>query len=207
MADILPARRGRPRTFDRKKALQQAMHAFWTNGYESTSMAQLVEVMGISSPSIYAAFGSKEGLFREAVELYIASEASEAWWELDQIDNTRQAVQAMLFASINAFFASDAPRGCLVILGAGHLGGPDETIRAILRGQRRHLLERLVARLSRGIESGDLHPEIDPAPLAECVLAFFAGLSIEAVDGAPQEMLRQSAELFCKQLFKPGPNS
>ncbi len=67
------ARRGRPRAFDREAALEKAMQAFWARGYDGTSMAQLVEAMGINSPSIYAAFGSKEGLFFEAVELYMRS--------------------------------------------------------------------------------------------------------------------------------------
>jgi len=104
MTNALPVRRGRPRNFDRNQVLLKAMQTFWENGYEGTSMTQLVDAMGIGSPSIYAAFGSKEELFREAVELYVASEANAAWWALDQIENTQQAVQATFFASIDAFF-------------------------------------------------------------------------------------------------------
>lgn len=201
MTDTLPGRRGRPRKFDRDQALRRAMHAFWTHGYEGTSMTQLVEAMGIGSPSIYAAFGSKEALFREAVELYAVSEADPAWQALDQVDDTRLAVQGMLFASIDAFVATEPPRGCLIVLGAGHLGGAEDTVRAFLREQRRHFRDRLVARLNRGVADGDLRPESDPATLAECVLAFFAGLAIEAVDGAEKTVLRESAALFCERLF------
>lgn len=202
MTDTAPARqRGRPRNFDRDRALRQAMHTFWTHGYESTSMTQLVAAMGIGSPSIYAAFGSKEALFREAVELYVASEANPAWASLERIGDTRLAIRGMLFASIDAFVATEMPRGCLIVLGAGHLGDTDDSVRAFLREQRRRFRDRLVTRLKRGIVDGDLHPGDDPVTLAECVLAFFAGLAIEAVDGAEKAVLCQSAELFCQRLF------
>ncbi|EME00457.1 MULTISPECIES: TetR/AcrR family transcriptional regulator [Pseudomonadota] len=204
MTDTPPARpRGRPRNFDRDQALRQAMQVFWTHGYEGTSMLQLVEAMGIGSPSIYAAFGSKEALFREAVGFYIASEAESAWQALERIDDTRQAVRGLLFASIDAFVATDPPRGCLIVLGAAHLGSADDSVRGFLREQRRRFRARLVARLERAVAEGDLRPDSDPAALAECVLTFFAGLAIEAVDGVPESALRQSAQLFCQRLFAP----
>ncbi|WP_372747152.1 TetR/AcrR family transcriptional regulator, partial [Litorivivens sp.] len=115
------ARRGRPRAFDREAALEKAMQAFWARGYDGTSMAQLVEAMGINSPSIYAAFGSKEGLFFEAVELYISSEVGPVWRVLEEAGDTASAIQAMLFALIDVFFATEPSRGCLIGLGAGYL--------------------------------------------------------------------------------------
>ncbi|CRM69721.1 Copper outer membrane regulator [Pseudomonas sp. 25 E 4] len=69
------AQMGRLRAFDRDIAVLQAMSLFWKHGYETTSLAQLKSVIGggISSPSFYAAFGSKEGLFREVVNQYVAT--------------------------------------------------------------------------------------------------------------------------------------
>ncbi|WP_183029957.1 TetR/AcrR family transcriptional regulator [Altericroceibacterium spongiae] len=194
-------RRGRPRSFDRDKALREAMLLFWENGYEGTSMAQLVEAMGIVSPSIYAAFGSKEDLFREAVRLYVATEVEPAWQALDEITDVQQAVRTMLLGSIEAFVATRPQRGCLVVLGSGLLGGADDTIRDFLREQRQHFRDRLVKCLQRAIDAGTFRPDNDPWVLADCVLAFFAGLTIEAVDGAEKAALRESAELFCLRMF------
>jgi AcrR family transcriptional regulator len=195
------ARRGRPRSFDRDDALRRAMQVFWTHGYEDTSMTQLVEAMGIVSPSIYAAFGSKEDLFRAAVELYVGSEVEPAWRALDEISDVRLAVRKMLFTSIDAFVATEPQRGCLVMAGSNLLGDTNDSVRAFLRDQRRQFRDRLVKRLTPGIETGDLSSDGDPAVLAECILAFFGGLSIEAVDGTGKAMLQKTADLFCERLF------
>jgi AcrR family transcriptional regulator len=177
------------------------MLAFWSHGYEGTSMTQLVEAMGIGSPSIYGAFGSKEELFREAVDLYITEEASPVWQALEQTEDTRLAIQTLLFAAIDAFAATDPPRGCLIVLGAAHMGGADEAVRSLLREQRRQFHNRLESRIRRGITNGDLNGGTNPSALAGCVIAFFAGLAIEAVDGIEKATLRDSAELFCTHLF------
>lgn len=195
------ARRGRPRGFERDKALRQAMEAFWAHGYEGTSMTQLVDAMGIVSPSIYAAFGSKEQLFREAVDLYVASESAPTWQALDQIDDVGLAVRTMLFTSIDSFYETEPPRGCLLVLGTGALGGAEEPVRVILRDQRNNFRERLSARMKRAIDDGDIPPQSDPEVLAECVMAFFGGLAHEAVDGVPKATLREAVELFCARLF------
>ena len=164
-------------------------------------MTQLVVAMGIGSPSIYAAFGSKEDLFREAVELYVSSEVEPAWRALEQVADARLAVREMFIGSIDAIAAPGSTRGCLVMLGAGLLGGADESVRAFLREQRSLFRDRLVKRLSRGVEEGDIHPDSDLETLADCILSFSGGLAIKAVDGATKAALRQSAELFCRQIF------
>ena len=202
MTNIPPVRRGRPRSFDRDEALRRAMQVFWAHGYEGTSMTQLVEAMGIVSPSIYAAFGSKEDLFREAVELYVNVEVEPAWGVLDQVADVRMAVLTMLLSAIDAFVATDPQRGCLVMAGSNLLGDADDSVRAFLRGQRRQFRNRLVNRLALGVETGDLPSDCDPAMLGECILAFFGGLSIEAVDGVEKTMLQNTAKLFCERLFR-----
>ena len=63
---------GRPREFDVEQALDQALEVFWRNGYEGASISELTQAMGISPPSLYAAFGNKEGLFRKTLDRYIA---------------------------------------------------------------------------------------------------------------------------------------
>lgn len=201
MSDTSPARRGRPRGFERDKALRQAMETFWTHGYEGTSMTQLVKAMGIVSPSIYAAFGSKEQLFREAVDLYVTSESAPTWQALDQIDDVGLAVRTMLFTSIDSFYETEPPRGCLLVLGTGSMGDAEEPVRAILRDQRDNFRKRLSTRMTRAIDDGNIPPQSNPAALAECVLAYFSGLAHEVADGVPKATLREATELFCARLF------
>ncbi|HWA49978.1 MAG TPA: helix-turn-helix domain-containing protein, partial [Dongiaceae bacterium] len=94
--EIQAKSRGRPRSFDREAALVAAMRTFWKLGYEAASMAELTEAMGINSPSLYAAFGSKEGLFQEALRLYIETEDSQAKHNLLGAPTARDGIAAML---------------------------------------------------------------------------------------------------------------
>lgn len=165
-------------------------------------MTQLVDAMGIVSPSIYAAFGSKEDLFREAVGLYQSRTVEPIWAELERNADVRQAVQTLLFASIELFTSTGVQHGCLVMLGTAHLGGSDASVRAFLRQQRQTFKSRLAIRFDQAVRTGDLPPDSDPETLAECVLAFFGGLAIESVDGTESTILERSARLFCNRILK-----
>ncbi len=177
------------------------MRLFWANGYEGTSMNQLVDAMGIGSPSIYAAYGSKEELFREAVDLYLATQIDPAWQKLEAIDDAQEAVRAMFASRLDLLADSEAAPGCLIMLGAGHLGCGDETVRAFLREQRMRYRDRLVKRLRRGVAEGDIASDRDPEILADCILAFSAGMAIKSTDGAPLAEIADSTEHFCRQIF------
>ncbi len=202
MNEIKPRpRRGRPRKFDRDEALRRALEVFWANGYDGTSVAQLVEVMGIVSPSIYAAFGSKEELFREAVELYISAEIVPIWAHLDDVTNPRKALQALLFDLIDIFVTEKEQRGCLVVLGTGLLGGGDPSVRAFLQHKRAEAATLLTDWLKQAIASGALAAETDPTVLAQVINAYLGGQAIAAADGVDNASLKRSAELFCARIF------
>jgi len=195
------ARRGRPRTFDRDKALQSAMNVFWQHGFDGTSMSQLVAAMQINSPSIYAAFGSKEDLFREAVEQYVASDGSSTMQALTADDDVRNALRSMLSNAIHTFTRHDEPRGCLIVLGARHLGPISDPVRTFLRDQRERIRVLLAERLLKAKQKGELAPEADEKALAACVMTFLNGISIETVDGTSQPTLLAAAELFVDRLL------
>src|SRR5258707_15468488 len=110
--------RGRPRGFDRTEALVRAMKVFWARGYEGASISDLKAEMGIGSPSLYAAFGSKEELFREAVKLYSATEGSDTWRSLQTAPTAREGIEGVLMYTARAFTRPDKPPGCLVGLSA-----------------------------------------------------------------------------------------
>lgn len=197
---VVSRARGRPRAFDRDAALRKAMHVFWKHGFEGTSMMHLVEAMGIVSPSIYAAFGSKEDLFREAVALYVRSDGGSTRRALTEQADIRVAVRTMLHESIKTFGAFDEPRGCLIVLGVQHLGNTTEPVRAFLRSQRQQIRDQLSARFRQALEDGELATNADPETLTTCFMAFLNGVSIEAVDGVDEPALLKAADILLERL-------
>ncbi len=181
------AERGRPRSFDRDAVLRRAMEVFWARGYEGTSVADLTAAMGINSPSLYAAFGCKEQLFREAVALYAKSSATSR--ALSEAPTARDMVERMLRDNVAGYANPGNPPGCMVVLSA--LIGTPETkpVRDYLADCRREGLAQLKQRLDQGVADGDLPEGTDTARLAAYYAAVLNGLSIAARDGASRREL------------------
>ena len=181
--------RGRPRSFDRDEALASAMRVFWTKGYADTSMADLTEAMGINSPSLYAAFGSKEQLFREAVRLYEQSNSGVMCAAMASA-TAREAVEKVLLATAGAADVEDRPTGCLVVLSAAH---PDALPAAAcddLRGIREGTLAAMEDRLRKGRDAGEISPEADLAAMAAFYATVQQGMAFRARNGATADELR-----------------
>lgn len=186
--------RGRPRGFDRENALRRAMEVFWTRGFDNASMADLTQAMGINSPSLYSAFGSKEALFREALDLYIRTEGSGIWEPVDTAPTAQGAVEHVLRATAEAFTRGPEPRGCLIVLAAPQIQGANREVCDVLRAHRVEngcLLER---RLRRAVEEGELPPSTDCRAIANYVVTLQHGMSIQARDGASRETLQAIAD-------------
>jgi AcrR family transcriptional regulator len=183
------ARRGRPRSFDRAAALRRAMEVFWERGYEGTSLSDLTEAMGINSPSLYAAFGSKEALFREAVALYDATEGSATGAALRDEPTARAAVEAVLRRNAAAFADPSTPRGCMIVLAATNCSIANDGVRDFLADWRRNDQAAVEARLVRGVAAGDLPPGTDTGALAAFYTTVLHGLAIQARDGASHAAL------------------
>lgn len=192
VSDTKPGRHrvmGRPRGFDRDAALAAAMRIFWARGYEGTSIQDLVEVMGVNKPSLYATFGCKEELFREAVELYGRTQGGLVSGDLGAAPTARAAVEDMLRANAQAYGAGDRPRGCMIVL-AALLGTPEnQAVRALLGESRRAGERALATRLERGMAEGELPAATDVGALAAFYTTVLEGLSIQARDGASTEKL------------------
>src|SRR5690625_5244323 len=137
------ADRGRPRNFDRAVALRRAMEVFWERGYEGTSIAHLTAAMGINPPSLYATFGSKESLFREAIALYDTVEGAPINSALNDSPTAREAVEAMLRHNVDAYTSPETPNGCMIVLSAT-VGTPaNEPVRDFVAKYRRNTVEDL----------------------------------------------------------------
>lgn len=186
--------RGRPRSFDRDAALRAAMETFWKAGFEGASMAALTEAMGINSPSLYAAFGSKEGLFREAVALYLKTEDCKGRIILEREPTARAAVGAMLRNSVGNLTRAGCPQGCLLILGDSNASPDNDEVRRHLCQRRRDIQAALEQRVRRGISEGDVPAHADAGAMAAFYMTVIQGLSLQARDDASRKALTAIVE-------------
>ncbi|MET0311123.1 MAG: TetR/AcrR family transcriptional regulator [Burkholderiaceae bacterium] len=183
------ATRGRPRSFDREEALRRAMYVFWERGYDGTSIADLLRATNLNPPSLYAAFGSKEQLFREAVGRYGRVEGAAGMTALAESPTAREAIEGMLRRNADHYANPESPSACMVVLGAT-VGSPASAgARSFVSALRRESQDLFQHRLEQGIADGDVRPRCDTAGLAGYFTAVLQGLSIQALDGAgPREL-------------------
>jgi AcrR family transcriptional regulator len=187
------AQMGRPRQFDRDTALTKAMHLFWQNGFNATSLSQLKTELGISAPSFYAAFGSKETLFQETLALYLKSHGSvmDCLWDPQLAPRT--AVERALRGSARMQSEAGHPTGCMVTLGAASAGMPDDAaVSAALSAARRRNRAGILACVERGVAQGALDPATDVRALADAIESFLLGLSTLARDGASRKVMEDA---------------
>ncbi|CAB3773870.1 TetR family transcriptional regulator [Burkholderia sp. MSh2] len=187
------AERGRPRGFDKEAALDRAMEVFWRLGYEGASMTDLTAAMGIASPSLYAAFGSKEALFRQALERYGATEAREIWDDVEKAESAHDAVRHYLINTARVFTRRSKPAGCLVVLSALHPAERSDTVRQTLIAMREGTVGYLHKRLRQGVETGEISAHANLDAIARYYVTVQQGMSIQARDGASRRDLEAIA--------------
>lgn len=187
--------KGRPRGFNRRQALEQAMKVFWAKGFDGASLVELTEAMGINPPSLYAAFGSKEALFREATALYAETVGERIWQAVVAAPTGRDAVEAFLRLSVEVFTKPDCPSGCMIVTGAMHKSASNAAVYEELRRRRGGAAAILRERLERAVAQGELAPETDCKVIADFYATVQQGLSIQARDGASQSELAGIVEL------------
>jgi AcrR family transcriptional regulator len=184
------SKRGRPREFDRDEALRGAMMVFWEKGYEGASLEELQSAMGAIGPSsFYTAFGSKEQLFFEVVDLYVKTVGCRPVQALESAMTARQGVEAMLRESIDIYCDPDTPRGCLVLLGATNCAPANISVRDHMRTYRVRVPDLLRKRLKRGVAEGDVPKDADLEPLVSLYASIVYGLPMRARDGAARNKL------------------
>jgi AcrR family transcriptional regulator len=181
---------GRPRGFDRDAALESAMVLFWRKGFAAASMNDLCDAMSIRSPSLYAAFGSKEALYLEAIEHYVQTNGPPIWDRLTEGATARACVENLLLAASEILpDAPTSPGGCMVTLGAVCDEWPPPIIEAV-RNVRLHMLDMLRARLEFGVANGELPASTDIDSLSRFYLGVYTGMAVQARDGASAGDLR-----------------
>jgi len=179
---------GRPREFDREDALHKAKAVFWQRGYEGTSLSDLVAALGIASARIYAAFGSKENLFREAIALYLTEEGAFADKAMRE-PNTRLAIKQLLTQAVETYTRRNQPHGCMVVLSFTNYASDNENIMHWLAGYRQARTASIISCLNQGVESGNLPESTDVQALGDYFATLLHGISIQARDGVSRKRL------------------
>jgi AcrR family transcriptional regulator len=185
---------GRPREFDPDEALDRALQVFWRSGYEGASIADLTQAMGITKPSLYAAFGNKEELFRKALDRYVDGPGGYVQVALAK-PTAREVVEHLLYQAGDAVTDPDHPPGCLAVQGALCCGEAAQTIKQELMARRANGEQDLRRRFERAITEGDLPKGSDAADLARYISAIVQGMAVQAAGGVSREQLRKIAEM------------
>jgi AcrR family transcriptional regulator len=170
------------------------MHLFWSRGYDAISMADLRAELGLTQASLYAAFGSKEQLFREAVDLYRQTAGFSTTDALATEATARHAIHAMLRAAVDAFSAPGAPGGCLLILGATNCAVENKAVQDYLLCIRRQISQAILERLKRGQQDGDVPKAAPVVALTAYYSTVLHGLALQSKDGASRKTLTQVVE-------------
>lgn len=185
--------RGRPLGFERDRAVLEAARLFWRHGYSGTSTRALTTALGVSSSSLYAAFGSKAGLFEEAIRTY-AGRYHRIYQDAVAQASVEDVIEHLLTASILEFTQDSADHpGCLA--GSAALDDSADTLdaSAYVDDLRRGDEDLLVARLEQAVREGEVAATIEVTTVAEHLQVLWHGLSARAVAGTGREELLQVA--------------
>ena len=188
------ASKGRPREFDTERALAAALRVFWRRGYEGASMAELTAEMGIAKPSLYAAFGNKEELFKKALDLYEREKLIYTAEALEEPTSRRMA-ERLLLGALDMQTSSSNPKGCMGVINSMPCGPEASSIRECVLERQESSRLALIDRLERYRREGDLPDDVDPETLARYITAVVQGLSLQASAGASRTELRNLVDL------------
>ena len=187
---VCTAPKGRPREFCTEQALAAALRVFWSKGYEGASLTELTEAMGITKPSLYAAFGNKEALFHKALDLYESEKLDYMRIALEQ-PSARAVVEHLLRGAVEMQTSQCNPKGCLGVIHMTACGSEAESIKTDVIARRASSQAALVERLERAKREGDLPMDADIAGLTQYLYAVLQGMAVQAGSGATRDELER----------------
>ncbi|TGX55654.1 TetR/AcrR family transcriptional regulator [Sphingomonas gei] len=187
------APKGRPREFCVDEALGQALRVFWSKGYEGASLTDLTDAMGITRPSLYAAFGNKEALFRKALDLYEREKLCYMSLALDA-PTARAVAERLLRGALEMQTSDFEPRGCLRVISSVACGVEAESIRDEVIARRKSSSDALIKRFEKAEAAGELPEHMNAEALSGYLIALLQGLALQAGAGASREELERLVE-------------
>ena len=194
---------GRPREFDIDEALDRAMRLFWERGYEGVSLTDLTKAMGITKPSLYAAFGDKKELFRKALERYTEGPADYGTRALQE-PTARDVAEATVRGAVRTTTRPGCPAGCLGVQGALASNDAAQPAHDMLVEWRSASARRLEERFRRAVDEDDLPRDADPRMLARYLMTVTFGIAVQAASGLGRDELQDIADLAL-EAWPPGP--
>ncbi|BCJ29274.1 TetR/AcrR family transcriptional regulator [Actinocatenispora sera] len=187
------AARGRPRSFDRDAALDQAVRLFWRHGYEATTMRDLTDELGIGAPSLYHAFGDKKQLFAEALRRYDTRYGEFIDRALAEEPTARAAAARVLREGPSRYTRRGLPAGCLIASGDASTGNTE--VHDLLRRVRNAKAAAFAAKIRADVAAGRLPADTDATALGRYLLTTLTGIAQAARDGVGRAQLERVAAL------------
>ncbi|MFN7028606.1 MAG: TetR/AcrR family transcriptional regulator [Sphingopyxis sp.] len=195
--DAATVPKGRPREFCVDAALAAALRVFWSKGYEGASMADLTEAMGITKPSLYAAFGNKEALFNKALDLYEREKTDYMRAALDA-PTARGVAERLMYGALDMYSCPENPNGCLGVINSVACGAEAECIRDAVVARSAAAKQAMLERFTRAKAEGDFPEDVDPAGIAAFLTAMNQGMAVQAGAGATRAELERLVETGLK---------
>ncbi len=191
---------GRPRSFDKDEALKKAMHVFWEKGYEGTSMADLIQSIGMKAPSIYAAFGNKDAIFKEVVAHYLPIISGGQLATLNNTPDINEAVEKTLDECVRLFSSESNPHTCLIMTAAINASPEHKEHVESLKNLREYYKQAWIKRFERAKHEGQLQNRLNPKEIGEYFVTVIQGMALAAKDGATKDNLVSTAQIAIKIL-------
>jgi AcrR family transcriptional regulator len=189
--------RGRPRVFDMEEALDKALQIFWKRGYEGASIAELTETLGINKPSLYAAFGNKEELFKKSLSRYVAGPVAFIQEVVTQ-PTAFDVAQSFLTKAVEFFTDTKHPKGCLIVQAALSDSVDSILVKDLLIKYRYSYEHQLAKRFEKAKEEGDLPNDANAETLAKFLSTLHQGMSVQVTSGASKGELIEIVEFALK---------
>jgi TetR/AcrR family transcriptional repressor of nem operon len=190
----------RPKKFDQAATLQKALGVFWRKGYAGTSMAELVETMGINAPSLYDTYGDKKHLFMAALKCYQQSQRE--WLEglLASEQPARATIRQLLESMVEESLTDPDRKGCFMLNTTTELANQDEEVFRLVAQNERSMRELLAELISKGKQAGEFAPDQDPVLVATYLFTLIQGLRLVAATNPDRQLLKATLEMALSTL-------
>lgn len=186
----------RTREFDVEKALEAAMELFWEKGYEATSLNDLTARMGIQRPSLYAAFGDKQALFEAALRHYTKLHAAHVRASLHNSSSAKEAIRAFFDQMIAEEYNGTISRGCFCLNTMVELAPHDEKFEILTREHQMYLSVLFQETVERGMQSGEIKPEVNARAVAQALVVALIGLTVLMKSRPERSFVEQSLQVI-----------